>query len=89
MSPGPPAHGAQGGEPGLRVENQRTGGHQVPRSEGVTHPAGHGREAVCPGHSKDTNRRERTPWEDRGGREEGAEVPECIWVGEAQPFRMN
>lgn len=63
VSPAPPA--------GLRVENQRTCGHQVPRSEGVTHPAGHGREAGCPAHSKDTNRRERTPWEDRGGREGG------------------
>ena len=66
--------GAQRHPPGLRVEDQHICGHQVPKSEGVTHPTGHGREAGWPGHSKDTHRRERAPWEDqqreRGRREQ-------------------
>lgn len=55
------------------MQSQHICGHQVPRNEDVTHPAGHGREAGWPGHSKDTRRRESAPWEDRrreGGRRE-------------------
>lgn len=82
VSPAPPA--------GLRVENQRTCGHQVPRSEGVTHPPATGEKRGVQDTARTQTAGKELPGRTaEGGREEQAAVSECTRVGEAQPFRMN